>query len=59
MALHALLRSLNQHHSLFFVAIVYVPRAGTTSYHLCLASTLRGACGLAPINVDEIWKGWA
>ena len=56
MALHALLRSLNyQHHFFFFlIAIVYIPRTGTTSYHFCLASTMRGARRLAPIKVDEI-----
>ena len=57
MALHALLRSLNyQHHFFFFflIAIVYMPRTGTTSYHFCLASTMRGARCLAPIKVDEI-----
>ena len=32
------------------VAIVYIPRAGTTSYYFCLASTMRGASRLAPIK---------
>ena len=37
----------------FLIAIVYIPRTGTTSYHFCLASTMRGARRLAPIKVDE------
>lgn len=35
------------------VVIVYIPRAGTTSYHFCLARNML----LASTNIDGVWKG--